>query len=99
MTRSQWVCRSDRAEFGTRGKRDIYHRKEHQKIAQNMMSGNLGSRARCSNDGTFSYTCEKCYGEVQSLIRHRRTCTEWNLIQQPESCDEEYGFTLDAWIW
>jgi len=34
MPRAQWICRSCEAEFDTRGKRDVHHRKEHQKMTR-----------------------------------------------------------------
>ena len=40
MPRSQWICRSCGSGFESRGKRDVHHRTQHQKLAQ---GGALGA--------------------------------------------------------
>ena len=66
------------------GERWIHTRKKHQNRSAIPYSEVLNIRIRHSEDGRLSCTCEKRYNHVPSLHRHRTSCAEWILIQQPE---------------
>ena len=89
MARSQWICNSCSSGFETRGKRDAHGRKEHPNRFANPHSEVLKIRTRYSNDGTLSCSCGRYYKYVQSLNRHKASCTKWILMQQPEFAREQ----------
>ena len=84
MPRSQWICRSCGSGFESRGKRDVHHCTQHQKLAQGGALGVQINGERRTDDGMFICQCGKRYKQVQSLNRHRRSCTASNLMERPE---------------
>src|SRR5271169_1577882 len=84
MTRSQWICNSCGNCFETKGKRDVHHRKEHDKRSTILYFEGLTIRTRHTIDGKLSYVCGRYYQYVQSLNRHRTSCTQWILMERPK---------------
>ena len=82
----KWNCHNCVCQFDTRGQSDAHQRKEHQKPSTAAFGGMTVQR---SSDGKFVCECDKDYLTLQSLKRHKRSCTSQFLAMQTVMEDEE----------
>jgi hypothetical protein len=85
MAPVQWNCKTCGEEFNTKGKRDHHHRKEHRNSANEGPAGSFDTSVHRSEGGKFMCECKRGYESIQSLRRHKKTCTAQILMDDDEN--------------